>query len=163
MLKVGLLVLACSTLSATAVFVFSGRSVYSSQFQVDIPFGSAVKTTVDPANIWSWHHSFPAAGTVDVLVDINGNNVMDTENPLVRVVITDLEIVGTNNSTPLWAWIRDGVGRRYAVGHGQGMGAALVHHVALSTPIVLPVGSPLSVEVVGGLCEVNLVGRVVNL
>jgi hypothetical protein len=32
MIKVGLLVLACSTLSATAVFVFSGRSVYSSQF-----------------------------------------------------------------------------------------------------------------------------------
>jgi hypothetical protein len=163
MLKTGLLVLACSTLSATAVLVFSGRSVYSSQFQVDVPFGSAVKTTVDPANIWSWHHYFPAAGTVDVLVDINGNNVMDTENPWVRVVITDLELVGSYNSSPVTAWIRDGVGRRYAIGHGQGMGTAPVHHVALSTPIVLPVGSPLSVELQGGLCEVNLVGRVVNL
>jgi hypothetical protein len=163
MLKVGLLVLACSTVSATVVFGFSGRTVHSSQFQVDIPFGSAIKTTVDPANIWSWHHFFPAAGTADVLVDINGNNVMDTENPLVRVVITDLELVGTYNSSPVTAWIRDGVGRRYAMGHGQGQGTALVHHVALSTPIVLPVGSPLSVEVQGGLCEVNLVGRVVNL
>jgi hypothetical protein len=164
MIKVGLLVLACSTFSATAVLVFSGRTVYSSQFQVDVPFGSAVKTTVDPANIWSWHHSFQASGTVDVLVDINGNSVMDTENPFVRVIVTDLEIVGTQNSSPSTAWIRDGVGRRYAVGHGQGQGTAPVHHVALSTPIVLPVGSPLSVELqAGSPCEVNLVGRVVNL
>ena len=164
MLRQALLVLGCSTLSATAVLVFDGRSVYSSQFQVDVPFGSAVKTTVDPANIWSWHHSFAVSGTADVLVDINGNNVMDTEDAFVRVIVTDIEIVGASIGTPSTAWIRDGVGRRFAVGHSQGQGAALVHHVALSTPIVLPVGSPLSVEVQAGTpVEVNLVGRVVNL
>ncbi len=162
MLKLAFLVLAASTLSAAAG-VFAGRTVHSTQFQVDFPFGSAVKTTVDPANIWSWHHSFQASETVDVLVDINGNNVMDTENPLVRVIITDIELVGTQLSSPSTAWIRDGVGRRFAAGHGQGFGTGLVHHVALSTPIVLPIGSPLSVEVQGGLCEVHLVGRVVNL
>ncbi|MBK8098735.1 MAG: hypothetical protein IPK26_16605 [Planctomycetes bacterium] len=168
MIKSVLLVLGSSAVAASATLVFVGRTVHSSPFQMDVPYGSAVRTTVDPANVWSWHHEFPHTGgtatTVDVLVDIDGNNVMDTEHPWLRVMITDIELV-ERYSGPRTAWILDGTGKRFAVGGGNNYDQGPVNHVGLTSPIVLPVGSPLRVmlEHQIGDCEVHLIGRVVNL
>lgn len=166
MMKIALLALGLSTLPAAAAFVFAGRTVHSSPFQMAIPYGTAVKTTIDPANIWSWHHDFASGNqTVEVLVDVDGNNVMDTEHSWLRVVVTDIEVVD-RNLTQAIVWVRDSTGRRFAVGGGWHQAAGHVNHVGLSTPIVLPVGSSLSVEIEGGggsTINVNLIGRVVSL
>lgn len=66
---------------------------------MDIPYLTALKTTPDPANIWSWHHSFATPATVEVLVDVDGNNVMDREHSWLRVMITDIEVVDTQNAS----------------------------------------------------------------
>ena len=163
MLKTALIAIACSAATASTMYVFAGRTVLSSPFQMDIPYGSGLKTVPDPANIWSWHHTFANQGTVDVLVDVDGNGVMDTEHSWLRVVITDLEIV--NQSTAACtAWIVDSTGRRFAVATGGWQAGGPVAHEALATPIVLPVGSSLSVEMNGQPnTEVHLIGRVVNL
>lgn len=168
MLKTALLVLGFSTAAATATFVFVGRTVHSSPFQMDIPYLSAVKTTIDPANVWSWHHEFTNLSwgtntTADVLVDIDGNNIMDTEHSWLRVFVTDVAILVPNVNMTV-VWLRDAGGKRYAASAGASNSAGPMQHFSLTTPIVLPVGSPLFVDVQGGpTCEVHLFGRVVNL
>jgi hypothetical protein len=164
-LKTILIALACSAATATAVLTYTGRTVHSAPFQIDIPYGAGVKTTIDPANVWSWHKEWANLGstdTADVLVDFDGDNQMDTLNPWVRVMITDLELV-TSPNAQAYAWILDGTGKRLAAGVEANSGP--VSHIALSTPIVLPVGSPLHVQVSanGANIEVHLVGRVVSL
>jgi hypothetical protein len=169
MLKTVLIALACSAATATAVLTYTGRTVQSSPFQLDIPYGAGLKTTTDPANVWSWHHEFTSPPswqpvTVNVLVDFDGNNVMDTEYSWLRVMVTDMEIV--TNGAPGTAWILDGTGKRLAVGTAGVQNNGGVGHVALSSPIVLPVGSPLQVQLVPfgtATFEVHLVGRVVSL
>ena len=170
MFKTIALVSICSMISFAAGF--TGRTVHSSPFQLDVPLDSAIKTTLDPANVWSWHHEFTNIGggtpvSADVLVDFDGNGVMDTEHAWVRVMITDLEIV-SRSLVAGFVWVIDGQGKRLAAGIGWvSQTGSPVQHVALTTPIVLPVGSPLSVEVqhLGGSAtfEVNMMGRVVNL
>ncbi len=163
MLKIALIA-ACSAAFASAVtVVFVGRSTYSTVFQADLPFNSAFKVTPDPGNIWSWHHTFthPGWGATtagDVLVDINGDLVMDTVHAEVRVMITDLQVVGGSNQD-VWVRVFDSVGKRLAVGTKGPM-----QHVNLTTPLVLPVGSSLRVEVTGaqGDYDVHMIGRVVN-
>jgi hypothetical protein len=173
-LKTLLIALACSATTATAVLVYVGRTVHSAPFQLDIPYGSALKTTVDPANVWSWHHQFANTTntpvTADVLVDFDSNNVMDTEYSWLRVMVTDLELVGDGQIQVggfAIARILDGTGRRLAVGLGAYSASGPVHHVSLTSPIVLPVGSPLRVELTTwnapGTYEVHLIGRVVSL
>lgn len=165
MLKTALSAIAFSAFGATAALVFAGRTVHSSPFQMDIPYGAGIKMTPDPANIWSWHHAFTNGNeTVEVLVDVDGNQVMDTEHSWLRVMVTDLEIVNPQ-LFPSTAWIRDSTGRRFAVSTGELRATGAAQHVALSTPIVLPVGSGLSVELTSGApgTEVHLIGRVVNL
>ncbi|MBM4061387.1 MAG: hypothetical protein FJ265_09890 [Planctomycetes bacterium] len=164
MLKTALLVLATSMLSASAV-VYVGRTVHSSPFQMDIPYGSAIRTTVDPANIWSWHHTFGnSETTADVLVDVDGNQVMDTEHAWLRVLVTDIELVTPQFATAFTAWIRDSTGRRFAVATAY-QGTSHAVHAALATPIALPVNSALTVELQQAWAgtEVHLIGRVVNL
>ena len=167
MLKTILTALVCSAATATAVLTYTGRTVHSAPFQIDIPYGAAVKTTIDPANIWSWHKEWASVGgtvTENVLVDFDGDNQMDTLNPWVRVMITDftLACTGGGNGT---AWILDGTGKRAVAVVGGFQNGGLVDHVSLATPIVLPVGSPLHVQVTSGFqaCEIHLVGRVVSL
>ena len=169
MLKLALVALLSSTAAVTATWTFAGRTVHSSPFQMDVPFGSAIRTTLDPANVWSWHHEFPGMNsgspiTVDVLVDIDGNQVMDTEHSWLRVMVTDIELVDRAGG-PRTVWLLDGTGKRFAVGVGGFQGSGPVHHIALTSPLVLPVGSPLQVMVENqiGPCEVHLIGRVVNL
>ena len=177
MLKTILLCVTCSAVTFATV-VYSGRTVQSAPFQMDIPYGSAVKMTPDPANIWSWHQDFHnvaagVPGTANVLVDFDGNGVMDTENSWLRVVVTDIELVSRNRYLSL-ATISDGTGKRYSISAGNmdpngGQTATpMSQHITLSTPLVLPVGSPLQVTVENflngnGDFEVNLIGRIVNL
>jgi len=167
MFKTILIAFACSAAKATAVLTYTGRTVHSAPFQIDIPYGAAVKTTIDPANIWSWHKEWQTVnGTVtgDVLVDFDGDNQMDTLNPWVRVMVTDFTLACTGGA-PGTAWILDANGKRAVALAGGFQNGGLVDHVSLATPIVLPVGSPLHVQVTGGsqAYEVHLVGRVVSL
>ena len=169
MIKPLLCALGCSAVGAAAAFVYVGRTEYSSPIQPNIPFGSAIKVTTDPGNVWSWHHTFHVTGSTqsaDVLVDINGDNVMDTVHDVVRVSITDFQIVGLANTSGI-AWIVDSQGKRLAASIGGWQGSGHVHHVNLTTPIVLPVGSSLRVEVMttssSNTFEVNMIGRVVTL
>jgi hypothetical protein len=177
MLKTFLIALGCSVVTAATTIIYVGRTVISSPFQMDIPFNSGLKVAQDPADAWSWHHEFQVVTqgppqTANVLVDFDGNGVMDTENTWLRVIVTDLEIVSTQWAAGV-ATISDGTGKRYSVGVGAtstGM-AQPVQHVSLATPIVLPIGSSLQVTVSNlwstssgpQTFEVNLVGRVVNL
>ena len=65
------------------------------------------------------------------------------------------------------ARIIDSQGRRLTASIGGNNANGHVHHVSLTTPIVLPVGSTLRVEVEStnstSTFEVNMFGRVVNL
>lgn len=171
MIKPLVLALSCATAGAIATGVYVGRTEYSTSLHPSIPFGSAIKVTTDPANVWSWHHTFANVSpsspqTADVLVDINGDLVMDTNHAFVRVLITDFQLVGTVVSSGI-ARIIDSQGKRLAAGIGGFQGTGHVQHVNLATPIVLPVGSTLRVEVEStsgsNTFEVNMVGRVVNL
>jgi hypothetical protein len=177
MLKTILLCVTCSAVTLATV-IYSGRTVHSSPFQLDIPYGAGLKVAQDPANVWSWHHDFhnvsnAAPVTANVLVDFDGNGVMDTENDWLRVVVTDIELVSRNQYQSL-ATISDGTGKRYSVcagnqnPNGGGTATPWCQHVSLATPIVLPVGSPLQVTLenfvsANGEFEVNLIGRIVSL
>ncbi|HLQ38195.1 MAG TPA: hypothetical protein VK348_10355 [Planctomycetota bacterium] len=181
MLKTTLIALGCSVVTATTTLVYAGRTVISSPFQLDIPFGSGLKVAQDPADVWSWHHEFlnvspqGAPVSANVLVDFDGNGMMDTEHSWLRVMITDLELVSPQFAGGI-ATISDGTGKRYSVGVGGasiggGVMPVPVQHVSLSSPIVLPIGSSLQVSVQNLISggsnpapfEVNLIGRVVNL
>jgi hypothetical protein len=142
--------------------------VHSAPFQIDIPYGAGVKTTIDPANVWSWHKEWvnlAGTDTADVLVDFDGDNQMDTLNPWVRVMITDFTFACTNGSAYGMAWILDANGKRLVAAAGGFQNGGPVDHISLTSPIVLPVGSPLHVQVTGtnSNYEVHLVGRVVSL
>lgn len=170
MLKTTLIAAAAAGLATSATLVYVGTTTYSTAFQADAPFNGAIKVTPDPGNVWSWHHEVVhPGGTVpatvaDVLVDIDGDQVMDTVHPEVRVMITDLQLVAPWVGPIGFARIVDASGRRLTVGVGGFQSAGAVQHVSLTTPIVLPVGSFLHVEVYGdnSTYEVNLIGRIVN-
>jgi pyruvate/2-oxoacid:ferredoxin oxidoreductase beta subunit len=177
MLKTIMLSLGCSIAAATATAVYVGRTVISSPFQMNIPYNSGVKVAQDPANVWSWHHTFQGVdvshpGAADVLVDVDGNGVMDTEYSWLRVVVTDIQLALPNQlyGPGAMATISDGTGVRYSIGlPGFSSQSSLVfeQHISLATPIVLPVGGSLHVSVISPSgpadYDVNLIGRVVNL
>jgi len=143
MLKTILIAFGFSAAGAAAAVLYVGRTVISSPFQLAIPFGTAVKTTIDPANVWSWHYEFQNVGgalvTANVLVDMDGNGVMDTENSWLRVLITDFELISPQNALGI-ASISDGTGKRYSVGVGgfQTAPSGPVHHVSLTTRSFCP-------------------------
>ena len=114
---------------ATAVLVVSsllggGSTVYSA-FQIQVPSRTALKVTTDPANVWSWHREImlgSGGGTLRerVLVDFDGNGRMDTEDPDLRVTVTDMQCALQNISfgnfqlpQTLTVWISDGVHKRW--------------------------------------------------
>jgi archaellin len=151
MAKTILLALACGVAGA-AVPPLIGTTIYSSVFQCSYPIGSAFKTVVDPANVWSWTGDIPPGGT-SVLVDFDGDGQMDTNNPFVRVLITDML-----NFSGGEVDIVDSSGLRWRMGPGVGQ-----HH-NLTTPIVLPVGSTLTLtNTLPATLRSTLIGRVVNL
>jgi hypothetical protein len=156
MIKTLLLALACGTAGAAIVPLF-GATEYSSDFQCSYPIGSSIKTVLDPANIWSWTGEIPSGGQLDILVDIDGDQQMDTVHPGLRVVITDAVSHGNYSF-----FIDDSSGRRLKIlGNGS--------MVSPNTPIVLPVDSFLRLISTTGNPSggpdwpITLIGRVVNL
>jgi hypothetical protein len=166
LLKTILLVAACSIAAFSAG---TARTVYSPR-QLAVPIGSSIKMTPDVANIWSWHETIapsPGFGVVtQVLIDLDGDGMMDSQNPHVRVVVTDIQVEG--DRTQVFELVDD-QGWRWGLNPSSastGSGTA-THH--LTTPLVVPVGSGLGVKAGSGTSQfgnpvrVSLIGRVVNL
>lgn len=160
--KATLLCLLSATLGATSVTML-GQTQYSSSFQPACPTGSSFKVTPDVANIWHWEGNATAAGT-NVLVDINGDGIMDSTHPEVRVCITDMQNASSDNVV-----VEDASGIRWDLPSrspwtGSSPDSNSCQH--FTTPLVLPVGSHLTVRTTNNAqasSRVRLVGRVVNL
>ena len=146
----------------------SGRILYS-PLQPAVPFGASIKMTPDPSSIWSWHEDVTASGnlTIPVFIDIDGNGEMDTNDPWRRVLVTDMQFVGTtglflrvaliDENGDLWDMTQLG---------SQNPTTNQTYH--LSTPLVLTPMSTLSVDLEAApstayRARIHLVGRVVNL
>jgi len=160
------IVLACLFGSAAGAAVVTGTITYSSSFKLGFPIDAAFNVLPSVANIWSW--TGPADGT-PILVDIDGDGVMDTNDPKVKVVITDMQIrdMLLTSSTNVGAEITDSSGPRWFLSgvlyNTTGLPRVGPQDVHLTTPIVLPVGSDLSVNGIGYTPTVTLIGRVQNL
>ena len=142
-----------------AAFVTVGQTYYSSSFQYDFCPGGAFKVTPSLGNIWHWEGDVPAGAgaSVAVMVDFNGDGVMDTESPDVRVCITDMQLNGQGAVA-----IDDSTGTRWR------MEAAITRDAAhFTTPVVLPVNSTLTLrQEASGFTlptRIRLIGRVVNI
>lgn len=150
--KIILTALLAAAFGGAAVTV--GQTYYSTGFQWDFPIGGAFKVTPDLANVWHWEGDATFAGT-NVVIDFNGDGISDTDCPDVRVCITDLQ--SENPGVPVE--IVDVTGTRWTL---QGVQAT----ASLTTPIVLPVGSTLTVRLpgnTGSSVRVHLIGRIVNI
>jgi hypothetical protein len=164
-----------------AAFFAGSRTIYSA-LQLQVPFGTAIKMTPDPANIWSWHDTLTlpkntASKTFPVMVDFDNNGKMDTELKDVRVMITDMQVSYPAGSAQHWQTMR--VTIRDASGILWDMTPTTWHYqqqrfgyeTHLATPLALPVASNLDVEMLlpyGAVNEdmvvtVHLIGRLVTL
>ena len=139
-----------------------GQTFYSSSFQYDFCPGGAFKVTPSPGNVWHWEGDATAAG-VNVIVDINGDGVMDTEHPEVRVCITDMQLEAVQNNIPA-VHVIDSSGVRWW------MLNSVLGQASLTTPIVLPQNSPLTIRLTAAnpfdpqaTLRVRLIGRVINI
>jgi len=184
MLKTAFLVAACSFAAFSAA---TARTVYSPQ-QLAAPTGWSLKVTPDPSSIWSWHETIlvTPGETVrtSVDIDIDKNGVRDTLNSTQRVYVTDMQINVAEgpylaDDGTITAILRDTGGQRWNLtpssnydGAGVGDRQFLPTVYRLETPLILPVGSDLRVDITnvtgaGDIgdrnVEVNLIGRVVTL
>ena len=153
--KIILTALLAAAFGGAAVTV--GQTYYSTGFQWDFPIGGAFKVTPDLANVWHWEGDATFAGT-NVVIDFNGDGISDTDCPDVRVCITDAQQYSLGG-TGLSCEISDSSGSRWFLPRGGEM--------HLTTPIVLPVGSSLTVRQwenpTFGTSRVRLIGRIVNI
>jgi hypothetical protein len=153
----------------------SGHTVYSA-FQIQVPSRTALKVTTDPANVWSWHKEIvlPRTSSVireRVLVDFDGNGRMDTEDPEIRVTVTDMQFVmpaGFQFFGAMTAWLVDSHGRRWALLVADQYTPRTMQPHNLVTPLVVPHRSELFVEIIYDptapqSVSVNLVGREIVL
>lgn len=157
--KILLASILAASLGGAAVTV--GQTYYSSTFQYDFCPGGAFKVTPSPGNVWHWEGDVDNAG-VNVLVDINGDGIMDSEHPEVRVCITDMQVETLGITSSPGVRVLDSSGSRWW------MPVGVFSPAHFSTPIVLPVGSPLTlVELTAGTpgntVRVRLIGRVINI
>lgn len=166
--------------AATAILVVSsflggGSTVYSA-FQIQLPSRTSLKVTPDAANVWSWHKEIglPRTGSVvreRVLIDFDGNGRMDTEDPELRVTVTDMQFVmptGFQFFGAMTAWLVDSQGRRWALFVADQYTPRTFQPQNLTTPLVIPHRSDLFVEITydptaPSSVSVNLVGREVVL
>ena len=145
-----------------AALVTVGQTYYSTAFQWSFPLqGGGFKVTPDLGNVWHWEGDVPPiqqGGSVAVMIDFNGDGVMDNESSDVRVCITDIQNV---SGSPID--IVDSTGVRWNL---QQRGAAERGDLHLITPIVLPIGSSLQLRLPAGAQtggRVRLIGRIVNI
>ena len=132
-----------------------GQTYYSTGFQWDFPIGGAFKVTPDLANVWHWEGDATPAGT-PVMVDFNADGIMDTECADVRVCITDVQ-----NDSDSSVEVVDSSGTRWILGTR----GTPTNVMSFTTPIVLPLNSPLTVRNgnSGVPSRVYLIGRIVNI
>lgn len=157
------------SMGVVTTFYAAGRVTYSG-VQQQLFLGAGLKVTPDPSNIWSFHETYTWSrlGTysIPVLVDFDKNGKMDTELTGARVLITDILIQLEGSSGLVKAVIKDSQGVRWAVrwltpSIGNATGS---EH--LVTPIALPIGSDLRVELTtntAGRAHINLIGRLVSM
>ncbi len=179
MLKTSLLALFAMTGSAA---LGAGAYAVYTPLQISLPFDAALKVTPDPANIWSWHKTvvldgaFGDAFTESVLVDMNGDGVMDTNEPGVRVLITDIQVLMFQSTEPLGsvlsgtvnARVLDSGGERWVIPPFREDAGSAFAHTKFETPLALPVGSDLTLELTKFTSsdkpvKINIIGRIVNL
>ena len=90
-----------------------------------------------------------------MVVDIDGDGVMDTRDPGLRVLLTDMMYLSNVSQT---IDVEDSSGLRWRMGFAL----AAPHH--MTTPIVLPVKSDLHLtNSSASPLTCTLIGRVVNL
>jgi hypothetical protein len=152
-------------LGVGAAFFAGGRVAYSG-LQLQVPFGSAIKMTPDPSNIWSFHESVVldkfGKSTIPVVVDFDSNQRMDTENAGVRVMITDIQCRVLGDYVDQ-VRLHDDSGVLWEMNPRVASGIVSEH---MTTPLVLPVGSRLTVELEGGnqpTIRIHIVGRLVTM
>jgi hypothetical protein len=166
-----------------AAFFAGGRTIYSA-LQLQVPFGTAIKMTPDPANIWSWHDTLTLPKNTltkafPVMVDFDNNGKMDTELKDVRVMITDMQVSSLNLNANSY----DPARFRIHIRNGDGVlwDLSPIHHTSssyrfgyeahLATPLSLPVSSTLDIELTSvdsalgndQAVNVHLIGRLVTL
>ena len=167
MLKIILVSSLVSASFVTTTFVATGRVHYSG-LQIQQPLGFAFKMTPDPSNIWSCHEEITPtkpqkSQSFPIVVDFDNNGKMDTEYKGVRVMITDIQIIGGAN---VEFDIADSAGKRWnlpSFSHNN----RVFYEKSFTTPLVLPVGSELKIEAVWpnnpSRFIVNIIGRLVTL
>jgi hypothetical protein len=148
-----------------AALVTVGQTYYSTAFFWSFPIQcGGIKTTPDLNNVWHWEGDVPTASYpnhpgVAVSVDFNGDGIMDTDCADVRVCITDLQLSEGNGTVE----IVDSSGTRWSKQTASIVSEGETH---FSTPLVLPVGSTLSVRQSFNsqtTIRVRLIGRIVNI
>jgi hypothetical protein len=149
-----------------AALVTVGQTYYSTAFLWSFPINcGGFKTTPDLNNVWHWEGDVPVRRIatdpgVAVIVDFNGDGIMDTECPEVRVCITDIQ-----NTEGAGIEVVDSSGIRWDLAPRGQYFSGETH---FATPIVVPFGSSIHIrqEVIssfGSTSRVRLIGRVVNI
>ncbi|MHC4078927.1 MAG: hypothetical protein ACYST0_10870 [Planctomycetota bacterium] len=158
----------------SGLFVFASPRLVYSAIQAQQPVGTAFKMTPDPSNIWSFHQTVSikkGAVTLPVLVDFDADGKMDTRHAFARLLVTDMQALAGDTAMPFQVTLRDNVGKRWILRSVVGgsnprvFGPASAH---LTTPLSIPVGSDLKVEIhnlgsVEVTVDVNIIGRLVTL
>ncbi len=155
---------------AAGAVVVNGTINYSSPFKLTVPIDSAFHVVPSVANIWSW--TGPADGS-PILVDIDGDGVMDTNDPKVKVVITDMQVrdLRITGNSETGVELMDASGPRWFQRSWNFNSLLQSDSTHFSTPIVLPTGSDLWLQTFDGgqatnaswTPTVTLIGRVQNL
>ena len=124
-------------------------------------------------NIWSWHEQVSLGQSqrtsLRVLVDFDNNGRMDTEYSNLRVLVTDVQLSTDRSDGWIKGTLSDSQRVRWhlsTIDSGRVMFRTYERH--FSTPLMLPIGSELTVDLVSRsnrseVVRVNLIGRVVTL
>ncbi|MHC4078562.1 MAG: hypothetical protein ACYST0_09015 [Planctomycetota bacterium] len=159
----------------SGLFLFASPRLVYSAIQAQQPVGTAFKMTPDPSNIWSFHETVTlqkrSSTTVPVVVDFDADGKMDTQHAFARLLITDLQTAAERSYDEVRVVLRDNIGPRWRFGTALGGSNPPVYrpsNVHLTTPLSIPVGSDLKVDISNpGLnpvtVQINIIGRLVTL
>jgi hypothetical protein len=163
MIKIILISSLVSASLASTAFMAAGRVHYSG-LQLQTPFGSAFKMTPDPSNIWSYHEDVTPAKSVQIVIDFDNDGKMDTSHKDVRVMITDVQVIGSAPGDK--HELVDSTGVRWEMVLNRENNRTS-YEKSFTTPLVLPVGSKLEWRYSplnsGVPFKINLIGRLVTL
>ncbi|MGC6487809.1 MAG: hypothetical protein ACON4Z_09210 [Planctomycetota bacterium] len=155
--------------TATTAMVVPGESMRAMGLQLAQPAGAALDAS-PAANGQTWSWTGPADGT-PILIDVDGDGVMDTGASGQCVVITDAQVHRDATVDCDWSVdIVDSSGPRWRLQNSYPAGhVSALDSQFFRTPIVLPAGSDLVIQADGVPSDaawtptVTLIGRVVDL